>query len=57
MVTSPLITIAGEGRIPEQQHGQEHVLPVSGAGEGHHPSGHARDGAVVTNPLLTIAGE
>ena len=27
--TNPVLTVTGEGRIHEQQHGQEHVLPVS----------------------------
>ena len=39
--TNPVLTVTGEGRIHEQKHGQEHVLPVSGAEEGYHPSGHA----------------
>ena len=30
---------------------------MSVAGEGHHTSGHARNDAVGTNPVFTVAGE
>ena len=33
------------------------MLAVSGAGEGHHPCGHAQDGVVLTNLVCTVAGE
>ena len=55
--TNDVITVAGEGELSEQQHGQEHILVVCGSGEVHHPSGHARDGALVTNDVITVAGE
>ena len=56
MVTNLLLTVTGEGTVPEQQHGQEHELAVSGAGEDHHPSGLLLDSIVGINVVANVAG-